>query len=96
MENPLNITLTAAELNQIISALLFTSSVNVFADIDEKECKEMIETATKLKAISPDIKLEHVEFYIEDSYEEPWSIDILKTFGENIHQVTAQDYFDEA
>jgi len=79
------ITLTENELNKIVAALLFASSINVvYNDTDSSYFEDLKNLAIRLKEYKPDIKLEHVQFIKEETYEDLWSVEILETFKDNI------------
>ena len=80
-------TLKEDELETIISALLFSSSVNVISNTDVSYQRKLVDLAIKLKDLSPEIKLQNVQFIEEDNYEDEWSKDILENFEDNIEVV---------
>ena len=85
------ITLTENELNKIVAALLFASSINVvYNDTDSSYFKDLKNLAIRLKEYKPDIKLEHVQFIKEETYEDLWSVEILETFKDNIDITTLE------
>lgn len=81
-------TLKDDELELIISALLFSSSVNVISNTDVSYQKKLVDMAIKLKCLEPEIKLQNVQFIEEDNYEDEWSKDILENFEENMEVVS--------
>lgn len=80
----LNLKLTKEELAATISALLFSSSVNVVSDTSEEFQTTLFEIAKKLKQSCPDIQLNDIRFIVEENYEEKCSEEILKEFGANL------------
>ena len=82
------IELTPRELETVISSLLFTSSVSVMADLDEKLQMDLVKLATKLKKTKPSIKLKFLEFVKEEEYEDLASAKIYDDFKDNINIVT--------
>ena len=84
----ITLTLTQDELATTISALLFSSSVNVVSDTTEQYQKQLIETAKKLKSFKPDVQLNDVQFIVEENYEDSWSEEILTEFRNNIKTAT--------
>ena len=88
MSNKTTIELTSKELETVISSLLFTSSVSVMAEIDEKLQMDLVKLAAKLKKTKPAIKLKFLEFVKEEEYEDLASSKIYDTFKDNINIVT--------
>jgi hypothetical protein len=85
------ITLTENELNKIVAALLFASSINVvYNDTDSSYFEDLKNLAIRLKEYKPDIKLERVQFIKEETYEDLWSVEILETFKDNIDITTLE------
>lgn len=80
-------TLKEKELEIIISALLFSSSVNVISNTDTSYQRKLVDLAIKLKELSPEIKLQNVQFIEEENYEDEWSEDILQQFENNMETV---------
>lgn len=80
----LNITLTEKQLETIISGLLFSCSVNVVSNTDQEYQRELFQLAKELKQISPNIKLNDVQFIQEDNYEDSLSVELFQEFGENM------------
>lgn len=80
----INLNLTKEELAATISALLFSSSVNVVSDTSEEFQTKLVGIAKKLKESCPNIQLNDVRFIVEEDYQEKCSEDILKEFATNI------------
>ena len=80
----INLKLTKEELAATISALLFSSSVNVVSDTSEEFQLKLVQLAKKLKESCPDIQLNEIRFIVEEDYEEKCSEEILKEFATNI------------
>jgi hypothetical protein len=79
------LTLEKKQINHLIEALLFSSSVNIGAEWNEQDYNEMVDLAKSLKqACNNNIELEKICFYKEENYEDNWSQDVLKTFKKNI------------
>ena len=83
----IKVTLKESELEEVISALLFSSSVNIISSTDTSYQRKLIDLAIKLKDLKPDIKIQNVQFIEEENYEDEWSQDILENFGDNIEVV---------
>lgn len=83
----IKVTLKENELEEVISALLFSSSVNIISSTDASYQRKLIDLAIKLKDLKPDIKIQNVQFIEEENYEDEWSQDILENFQENIEVV---------
>jgi hypothetical protein len=76
-----NLTLDKKKINHLIEALLFSSSVNIGAEWEEKDFTEMIDLAKELKhACKDDVELSKICFYEEQNYEDNWSKDLIKNF----------------
>lgn len=92
MNKNITLTLDAEKVNYIIESLLFASSVSVGADWKEDSCNKLFDIAKELKnTISGDLKLEHVNFFKEEYYEDSWSENILKEFGDQIEIISLDD-----
>lgn len=86
MSNKISLELNVEQTNRIIESLLFASSVSVGADWKKEDCEEMLEIARQLKnVLSDQMKLDNINFYKEEYYEDSCSENILSEFG---------DYFD--
>ena len=83
----IKVTLKESELEEVISALLFSSSVNIISSTDASYQRKLIDLAIKLKDLKPDIKIQNVQFIEEENYEDEWSQDILENFENNIEVV---------
>ena len=83
----LNTPLSKKDLEVVIEALLFASTVHIVSDVHEKHCSEQFELAKRLKTLCPDIKLNNVQFLIDENYEEPWTESILNEFKDNMKVV---------
>ena len=83
----IKVTLKESELEEVISALLFSSSVNIISSTDTSYQRKLIDLAIKLKDLKPDIKIQNVQFIEEQNYQDEWSQDILENFGDNIEVV---------
>lgn len=92
-EREISLTLNYQDVNRLIEALLFASSVNIGADWKEDACEKMLNLAKKFKdKIGSQLKLEHVNFYKEEYYEDSWSENILKEFGGQMEILSLEDY----
>ena len=88
----LNITLTEDGLASVISALLFSCSVNVTSNTDEEYQQELFAVAKQLKKIKPDIKLDNIQFLKEDDYEDSISAELLEEFKSNLEVSSFDNY----
>ena len=78
----MNLNLSEKEINHVIEALLFSSSVSVGADWKKEDCESMLNIAIQLKnVLSDQLKLNNINFYKEDYYEDSCSENILNEFG---------------
>ena len=88
----LNITLTEDNLASIISALLFSCSVNVTSNTDEEYQQELFAVAKELKKVKPNIKLDNIQFLKEDDYEDSISAELLEEFKNNLEVSSFDNY----
>ena len=88
----LNIALTEDNLASIISALLFSCSVNVTSNTNEEYQQELFAVAKQLKKIKPDIKLDNIQFLKEDDYEDSISVELLEEFKNNLEVSSFDNY----
>jgi len=86
-----NISLSEHEVDTVVSALLFSASVNVVANTDQSFQKELIDTAKRIKSLRPDLKLSNVQFIKEDNYEDEYSVDIYNNFKDNMDVTTFEN-----
>jgi hypothetical protein len=84
----INISFTENQLATIISGLLFSCSVNVVSNVNEKFFLELFELAKNLKTLKPEIKLDNVQFVKEKDYEDQLSDLVLEEFHTNMQLVT--------
>ncbi len=81
----MNLNLSEKEINHVIEALLFSSSVSVGADWHKEDCDSMLQIALSLKEIiKDDLKIENINFYKEEDYEDTCSEKILEAFGSKL------------
>ena len=88
---PLNVSLTEDRLASIISALLFSCSVNVISNTNKEYQKELFNLAKLLKSYNNDVKLDNIQFLKEDDYEDSLSHEILEEFKNNL-EVTSFEH----
>jgi len=86
-----NISLSEHEVDTVVSALLFSASVNVVANTDQSFQKELIDTAKRIKSLRPDLKLSNVQFIKEDNYEDEYSVEIYNNFKDNMDVTTFEN-----
>ena len=80
-----NLTLDKKKIGHLIEALLFSSSVNIGAEWEEKDFTDMINLAKELKsACNDNVELDKICFYEEQNYEDSWSKEVLTTFNKLI------------
>ena len=84
----INISFTENQLATVISGLLFSCSVNVVSNVNEKFFLELFELAKSLKTLKPEIKLDNVQFVKEKDYEDQLSDVVLEEFHTNMQLVT--------
>ena len=87
MSKSISVKLTEQELTDAVSALLFSSSVNVVSNTNKEYQTQLFDLAKKLKEYKPNIKLKDVQFLQEDNYEDCMSSDILESFNSNFEQI---------
>ena len=83
----INISLTESQLCTIISGLLFSCSVSVVSNVNDKFQNELFDLAKELKDLKPSIKLDDVQFVKESNYEDELSKLVLEEFGANMQLV---------
>jgi hypothetical protein len=87
----LTLSLSKKEINMLIEALLFSTSVNVGADWDEENIDNMIFLSKKLKTqLNDNSKLEHIVFYKEENYEDKWTQSVFDFFKNNLNVIELQ------
>jgi len=84
----IQVELTHEELESVISALLFTSSISIIGSVDEVRQQQLVGLAQKLKTNDPKIKLKFIEFIQEEQYEDECSQKIYEEFKNNLNVVT--------
>ena len=89
MSNKISLELNVEQTNRIIETLLFASSVSVGADWKKEDCEEMLEIARQLKnTLGDNMKLNNINFFKEDYYEDSCSENILNEFGNHFDIVS--------
>jgi outer membrane receptor for ferrienterochelin and colicin len=81
------IALSKHELNLIVESLLFASSVNVGADWKEEDFNDMISIASRIETDVTDTDVKNLTFFVEENYEDKWSVKILDIFKNKIKQL---------
>jgi hypothetical protein len=85
MGNKISLELNVDQTNRIIESLLFASSVSVGADWKKEDCECMLDIAQTLKNnLGDQLKINNVNFFKEDYYEDSCSESILNEFGNYI------------
>ena len=84
----INISLTEHQLATAISGLLFSCSVNVVSNTNSEYQNDMFQLAKELKRVSPNIKLNDVQFLKETDYEDSISHELLSEFKANMEIIT--------
>lgn len=87
MSKSISVKLTEQELTDAISALLFSSSVNVVSNTNQEYQNQLFDLAKKLKGYNPELKLKDIQFLQEDNYEDSLSANILETFKPNFEEI---------
>lgn len=90
MSNKISLELDVDQTNRIIESLLFASSVSVGADWKKEECESMLDIARQLKNTlgNDQLKLDNINFFKEDHYEDSCSENILSEFGNHFDIVS--------
>ena len=86
-----NISLSEHEVDTVVSALLFSASVNVVANTDQTFQKELIDTAKRIKSLRPNLKLSNVQFIKEENYEDEYTVDIYNNFKDSMEVTTFEN-----
>jgi hypothetical protein len=90
-KNSLNVSVSEKDLSTLISALLFSCSVNVTSNTNEEYQAELFKLAKQLKELKPDIKLNNVQFLKEENYEDVTSNTLFEEFKNNLEVVTFEE-----
>ena len=90
-DNTITIEMTEEQLKTVISGLLFSCSVNIVSNVNEEYQRQLFELAKALRTVSPDIKLNEIQFVEEENYEDVLSEELLEEFKNNIEVIS----FDE-
>lgn len=89
MSKNISLELNVDQTNRIIESLLFASSVSVGADWKKEDCESMLDIARQLKStLGDDLKLNNINFFKEDYYEDSCSENILNEFGNHFDIVS--------
>lgn len=89
MNKKISLELDVNETNHIIESLLFASSVSVGADWKKEDCEKMLEIARNLKnTLGDEMKLDNINFFKEDYYEDSCSENILNEFGNHFEIIS--------
>lgn len=81
------ITLSKKDISLIIETLLFSSSVNIGAEWKEKDYDSMVDLALKLNSGVEDSEIKNLSFFIEENYNDNWTVKILDIFKGKIKEV---------
>lgn len=90
MNEPVSVVLTKQEVEDAISALLFSSSVNVVSNTNKEYQSQLFKLAKKLKYSvwnNEDLKLTNVQFLKEKNYEDKLSKKVYNEFGSNFGEI---------
>jgi len=84
-----SVSLTYSELNNVIEALLFASSVNVCADWGYEQCEKFLDLAINLKGKLPKshLSLKNVVYYDDDNLQESWTQKLQQNFNVNTFNI---------
>ena len=89
MSKKISLELDVDQTNRIIESLLFASSVSVGADWKKEDCEGMLDIARQLKnTLGDDLKIDNINFFKEDYYEDSCSESILNEFGNHFDIVS--------
>ena len=84
MSKKISLELDVDQTNRIIESLLFASSVSIGADWKKEDCESMLDIARQLKGnLGDQLKLNNINFFKEDYYEDSCSENILNEFGKH-------------
>jgi hypothetical protein len=81
------ISLSKKELNLIIETLLFSSSVNIGAEWVSEDYDTMVELAQKFENSIEKSDLKNITFFVEENYNDNWTVKILNTFKGKIKEI---------
>jgi outer membrane receptor for ferrienterochelin and colicin len=81
------VALSKRELNLIVESLLFASSVSIGAEWKEEDYNDMVKIASSIENNLTDTDIKNLTFFIEENYEDNWSVQILNTFKDKIKKL---------
>jgi hypothetical protein len=90
-KNTINISLTDEDFSTVISALLFSCSVNVVSNTSQEYQQKLFDLAKRLKAYKPDVKITDIQFLKEENYEDITTEEVLKEFETNLDVITFEN-----
>lgn len=90
-KNTINISLTDEDFSTVISALLFSCSVNVVSNTSQEYQQKLFDLAKRLKAYKPDVKITDIQFLREENYEDITTEEVLKEFETNLDVITFEN-----
>lgn len=92
VDSKVAVTLTKEEISLLIEALLFSSSVNIGADWNSEDYQKMLAVAKSLREkIQTESKFKNIWFCKEESYEDQFTEEILKHFGNDLQECNFDD-----
>ena len=81
------ISLSKKELSLIIETLLFSSSVNIGAEWEEKDYDTMVDLALKLESNIQNTDLKNITFFVEENYNDNWTVKLLNKFKGKVKEI---------
>ena len=85
------IQLSEHEVDTVVSALLFSSSVNIASTGDPSFQKDLIDVAKRIKSLRPNLKLNNIQFIKEENYEDQYTVDLYENFKDNMIVTTFEN-----
>ena len=90
-KNSINISLTDEDFSTVISALLFSCSVNIVSNTSQEYQQKLFDLAKRLKVYKPDVKITDIQFLREENYEDVTTQELLKEFEQNLEIISFEN-----
>ena len=90
-KNSINISLTDEDFYTVLSALLFSCSVNIVWNTSQEYQQKLFELAKRLKVYKPDVKITDIQFLREENYEDVTTQELLKEFEQNLEIISFEN-----
>jgi hypothetical protein len=87
----ITISLSEEEFSTILSALLFSCSINIVSSTTKEYQEKLFELAKKIKGYKPNVKLTDIQFLQEENYEDVISSNLIKDFKCNIETIAFEN-----